>query len=99
MRSQAFSATRDRRYAHPHVFADARLEVDVAPDGHVEVMRHVWRFDEVFSSTVTAGIRFRHRQQAGSSGTGAGGLGRGGFAFAEFGYFQTILGGGESMST
>lgn len=38
--------------AHPHVFADARLEVTVAPDGTVEKLAHVWRFDDVFSSTV-----------------------------------------------
>lgn len=39
-------------FAHPHVFAEARLEVEVAPDGHVSALRHVWRFDELFSSTV-----------------------------------------------
>ena len=38
--------------AHPHVFAEARLEVAVRPDGRVERLRHVWRFDEFFSSTV-----------------------------------------------
>ncbi|PRD42704.1 DUF1007 domain-containing protein [Phyllobacterium phragmitis] len=38
--------------AHPHVFADARLEVTVAPDGTVERLAHVWRFDDIFSSTV-----------------------------------------------
>nr|WP_245410228.1 DUF1007 family protein [Falsochrobactrum shanghaiense] len=38
--------------AHPHVFADARLELTVAPDGTVEQLAHVWRFDDIFSSTV-----------------------------------------------
>jgi len=38
--------------AHPHVFADARLEVTVAPDGTIAKLAHVWRFDDVFSSTV-----------------------------------------------
>ncbi|MBX3566840.1 MAG: DUF1007 family protein [Rhizobiaceae bacterium] len=37
---------------HPHVFADARLEVMVNPDGTVKSLRHVWRFDDLFSSTV-----------------------------------------------
>lgn len=37
--------------AHPHVFAEARLEVEVA-EGHVASLRHVWRFDDLFSSTV-----------------------------------------------
>jgi ABC-type uncharacterized transport system substrate-binding protein len=38
--------------AHPHVFADARLEVLIDPDGTVKALRHVWRFDDFFSSTV-----------------------------------------------
>ncbi|TWH00133.1 ABC-type uncharacterized transport system substrate-binding protein [Mesorhizobium sp. J18] len=38
--------------AHPHVFAEARLDVAVKPDRTVEALRHVWRFDDLFSSTV-----------------------------------------------
>jgi ABC-type uncharacterized transport system substrate-binding protein len=38
--------------AHPHVFAEARLDVVVSPDRHVTALRHVWRFDDLFSSTV-----------------------------------------------
>jgi len=38
--------------AHPHVFAEASLEVSVAPDGTVRHLGHVWRFDDLFSSTV-----------------------------------------------
>ena len=38
--------------AHPHIFAEARLEVVVDADRNVEAVRHVWRFDELFSSTV-----------------------------------------------
>jgi ABC-type uncharacterized transport system substrate-binding protein len=38
--------------AHPHVFAEARLEVMVDGEGNVESLRHVWRFDDLFSSTV-----------------------------------------------
>lgn len=38
-------------FAHPHVFAEARLEVAVA-EGNVKALRHVWRFDDLFSSTV-----------------------------------------------
>lgn len=38
--------------AHPHIFADARLEVETAADGRVLELRNVWRFDEVFSSSV-----------------------------------------------
>jgi ABC-type uncharacterized transport system substrate-binding protein len=38
--------------SHPHVFAEARLDVLVAPDGAVKSLRHLWRFDDLFSSTV-----------------------------------------------
>jgi ABC-type uncharacterized transport system substrate-binding protein len=37
---------------HPHVFAEARLEVAVNPDETVKSLKHLWRFDDVFSSTV-----------------------------------------------
>ncbi|WP_011582030.1 MULTISPECIES: DUF1007 family protein [Chelativorans] len=38
--------------AHPHVFAEARLNVAIGPERQVEALRHVWRFDDLFSSTV-----------------------------------------------
>lgn len=38
--------------AHPHVFAEASLEIAVNADGNVEALRHLWRFDDLFSSTV-----------------------------------------------
>lgn len=38
--------------AHPHIFAEARLEVDTSRAGGITELRHVWRFDEVFSSGV-----------------------------------------------
>ncbi|MBL8583852.1 MAG: DUF1007 family protein [Rhizobiaceae bacterium] len=37
---------------HPHVFAEARLDVMVDPDETVKSLRHLWRFDDLFSSTV-----------------------------------------------
>ena len=37
---------------HPHVFAEARLDVDIDAGGNVSALKHVWRFDDVFSSTV-----------------------------------------------
>ncbi|WP_202312990.1 DUF1007 family protein [Mesorhizobium sp. L-8-10] len=37
---------------HPHVFAEARLEVMLNSDRTVKSLRHLWRFDDVFSSTV-----------------------------------------------
>jgi ABC-type uncharacterized transport system substrate-binding protein len=38
--------------AHPHIFVESRLEVIGGPDGNVGELRNVWRFDEVFSSSV-----------------------------------------------
>jgi ABC-type uncharacterized transport system substrate-binding protein len=38
--------------AHPHIFAEARLEIAGGADGNVEELQNVWRFDEVFSSSV-----------------------------------------------
>lgn len=39
--------------AHPHVFAEARLDVVLADDRQsVTALRHVWRFDDLFTSTV-----------------------------------------------
>ena len=37
---------------HPHVFAEARLDVVINPDQTVKSLRHLWRFDDLFSSTV-----------------------------------------------
>ena len=34
---------------HPHVFAEARLDVIVNPDHTVKSLRHLWRFDDLFS--------------------------------------------------
>lgn len=82
--------------AHPHVFADARLEVAVAPDGTVEIMRHVWRFDDVFSSTVMLEFdadtdnRMEDPELEEVASVVAESL-------AEFNYFQTILVGDKSV--
>ena len=38
--------------AHPHIFAEARLEVVAGADGNVAELQNVWRFDEVFTSSV-----------------------------------------------
>lgn len=38
--------------AHPHIFADARLEVVAGADNSIEELRNVWRFDDMFSSSV-----------------------------------------------
>ncbi|MDO9415253.1 DUF1007 family protein [Pararhizobium sp.] len=38
--------------AHPHIFAEARLEVVADDTGAITELRNVWRFDELFSSSV-----------------------------------------------
>ena len=37
---------------HPHVFAEAKLEIIIEPNGKVGKLSHVWRFDDIFSETV-----------------------------------------------
>ncbi|KQS64683.1 ABC transporter substrate-binding protein [Rhizobium sp. Leaf371] len=39
-------------FAHPHIFAEARLEVVSDDAGHISELRNVWRFDELFSASV-----------------------------------------------
>ena len=39
-------------WAHPHIFAEARLEVVADDKGFIAELRNVWRFDEIFSSSV-----------------------------------------------
>ena len=39
-------------HAHPHVFAEAKLEVSGDDKVFISELRNVWRFDEVFSSSV-----------------------------------------------
>ena len=38
--------------AHPHIFVEARMEVLSNDKGDVSEVRNVWRFDELFSSSV-----------------------------------------------
>ncbi|MDO1581915.1 DUF1007 family protein [Rhizobium oryzicola] len=48
----AFALLPWQAFAHPHIFVDARLEVLAGADGNLAELRNVWRFDEVFSSSV-----------------------------------------------
>ncbi|MCA1441355.1 DUF1007 family protein [Ensifer sp. IC4062] len=38
--------------AHPHIFAEARLEIVSDDKGEISELRNVWRFDELFSASV-----------------------------------------------
>ncbi|PYE87750.1 DUF1007 family protein [Phyllobacterium leguminum] len=82
--------------AHPHVFAEASLEVAVAPDGTVEKLAHVWRFDDVFSSTVlmefdkNGDLKLDQSEMDALSKTINDSI-------AEYKYFQTVLSDGKEV--
>ena len=48
----ASSILTDVALAHPHVFAEGRVEIVGTPDDKLASVRNVWRMDELFSSTV-----------------------------------------------
>ncbi|HEV7255003.1 MAG TPA: DUF1007 family protein [Mesorhizobium sp.] len=81
--------------AHPHVFAEARLDV-VVTDGAVTALRHLWRFDDVFSSTVlmefdkNADLQLDQAELDEVGSTVAASL-------AEFGYFQLVSADGRDV--
>jgi ABC-type uncharacterized transport system substrate-binding protein len=76
--------------AHPHVFAEARLDVVVNSDGTVKSLRHLWRFDDLFSSTVlmefdkNADLKLDDAELAEVSNTVHSSL-------AEYNYFQLVI--------
>lgn len=75
---------------HPHILAEARLEIIVDEAGGVARLKHLWRFDEFFSSTVilefsTGGdFELNDEELLAVSKTIHASL-------ADFNYFQTIL--------
>lgn len=82
--------------AHPHVFAEARLELSIAPDGTVEKLAHVWRFDDVFSSTVLMEFDKNGDLQLDKNELiDLGHVING--SIAEFKYFQTVLDNGKDV--
>ncbi|PQA72506.1 DUF1007 family protein [Brucella oryzae] len=82
--------------AHPHVFAEARLELAIAPDGTVKQLAHVWRFDDVFSSTVlmefdkNGDLQLDKNELIDLAHVINGSI-------AEFKYFQTVLDNGKDV--
>lgn len=42
--------------AHPHVFVEARAEVDFNPQGELVGVRHAWTFDKPYSAYITQGL-------------------------------------------
>ena len=82
--------------AHPHVFAEASLEVAVDDGGAVTALRHVWRFDDLFSATVmlefdaNADLTLDHGELETVGSVIHESL-------AEFGYFQFVTAGGKDV--
>jgi len=83
--------------AHPHVFAEARLDVVVNPDRTVKSLRHLWRFDELFSSTVlmefdkNADLKLDDAELKDVSDTVHASL-------AEYNYFQVVTADGKDVA-
>lgn len=82
--------------SHPHVFAEARLELAVSPDGTVEKLAHVWRFDDFFSSNVLmefdkSGDLILDQNELNNLAQVINS------SIAEFKYFQSVLADGEEV--
>ena len=84
-------------YVHPHVFAEARLDISIRPDGTVEKLGHVWRFDDIFSSTVlvefdkNADMKLDDKELADLAST----INQ---SIAEYDYFQTVMLDGKAVA-
>jgi ABC-type uncharacterized transport system substrate-binding protein len=82
---------------HPHVFAEARLDVMLNPDKTVKSLRHLWRFDDLFSSTVlmefdkNADLKLDDAELQDVSKTVYDSL-------AEFDYFQLVTADGKDVT-
>jgi len=42
--------------AHPHVFVDAKAEIIFDKEGRMTAVRHIWQFDEAFTSFAIQGL-------------------------------------------
>lgn len=83
--------------AHPHVFAEARLDVAVNPDGTVRSLKHLWRFDDLFSSTVL--MEFDRNSDLKLDDSELDTVSQTIFtSLAEYGYFQLVTAGGKDVA-
>lgn len=90
------TALAPQAHAHPHVFAEARLEIIVNGDRQVEALRHVWRFDDLFSSTVL--VEFDKNKDLKLDAEELKEVGSVVHeSLADFNYFQIILANGEEI--
>ena len=49
--------------AHPHVWVTMHSELVYAPDGTVTGVRHVWAFDDMFSTFATQGLESKKKNE------------------------------------
>jgi len=83
--------------AHPHVFAEASLEVKLDSGALVHSLRHVWRFDDLFSSTVL--VEFDKNKDLKLDETELQQVADTIFAsLAEFDYFQLVSSQGKNVA-
>lgn len=83
--------------AHPHIFAEARLEVTVGPERTVETLHHIWRFDDLFSSTVL--LEFDANADLALDAAELETVGAVVLeSLAEFGYFQFVTSDGKDVT-
>jgi ABC-type uncharacterized transport system, periplasmic component len=83
--------------AHPHIFAEARLEVDTSADGTITELRNVWRFDEVFSSSVIMDFDTNRNMKLDPDElANVGGVVRD--SLAEFNYFVSLVDNGKDIA-
>lgn len=84
-------------HVHPHVFAEARLDITIKPDGTVEKLGHVWRFDDLFSSTVlvefdkNADMKLDEKELADLATTIS-------QSISEYDYFQAVMHDGKNIA-
>lgn len=81
---------------HPHVFAEARLDVALNSDGTVKSLKHLWRFDDVFSSTILLEFDANSDLQLDNSelDTVAGVVKE---SIADYDFFQSVTSDGKSV--
>lgn len=83
-------------FAHPHVFAEARLDVVASAAGEVTALRHLWRFDDAFSATVV--MEFDKNSDAKLDEAELEAVGATVHeSLAEFDYFQVVTAGGKPV--
>jgi ABC-type uncharacterized transport system substrate-binding protein len=92
----ALAASASPARSHPHVLAEAKLNITIFPDGIINQLSHVWRFDDLFSETVMfefdkdADGKINPEEQAEISKTIVESIG-------EYNYFEAVTSNGKEV--